>query len=149
MVPALPGNATLPLTLSTEPARMATGQTSPVSLSQLLATNYDAKVSINIGGKSYTADARSLLQTASSARACKPWDRQCNLWLSGPLTSEWVVNGPVRAPDGTTNPNLRIYFAVRAYSDGSSSSIRHVRTDVIVENTWAFTPQAQPQYTAT
>jgi len=149
MVPALPGKATLPLTLSTEPAPMATGQAGPVSLSQLLATNYDAKVSINIGNKNYTANALGRLQAASSAQACAPWDTQCNVWLSGPLASEWIVNGPVRAADGTTNPNLKIYFAVRAYTDGSSSTIQRVRTDIIVENTSAFMPQAQPQYTAT
>jgi len=149
MVPALPGKAKLSLTLSTGPATTATGQDSPVSLSQLLATNYDAKVSLNIGGTNYMADARALLQAANAAHACKPWDSQCNLWLSGALASEWVVNGPVTAADGKTNPNLRIYFAVRAYVGGLSGSVRQVQTDIIVENTSAFTPQAQPQYTAT
>lgn len=149
MVPSLPGKAKLPLTLSTGAVPTATGRDSPVSLSQLLATDYDTKVSLNIGGKNYSADAHALLQAANNANVCKPWDRQCNLWLSGPLTSEWVVNGPVMAADGTTNPNLRIYFAVRAYADGLAGTVRQVRTDVIVENTSAFTPQAQPQYTAT
>src|SRR3546814_6544354 len=50
---------------------------------------------------------------------------QCNQWLSGPQTSEWVVNGPVTAADGATDPNLRIYFAVRAYADGSHRSEEH------------------------
>jgi hypothetical protein len=149
MVPALPAHAKLPLALSTGPAPTAAGRGKPVSLSQLLATNYDAKVSLNISGTDYTADARALLQAANNTSACKPWDKHCNLWLSGPLASEWVVNGPVTAADGTTNPNLRIYFAVRAYAGGSSGAVPQVRTDVIVENTSAFTPQAQPQYTAT
>jgi len=149
MVPALPGHAKLPLALSTGPAPTMTGVGEPITLSQLLATNYDAKVSLNISGTNYTADARALLQAANNTRACKPWDKQCNLWLSGPLASEWVVNGPVTAADGATNPNLRIYFAVRAYADGMRGAAHQVRTDVIVENTSAFTPQAQPQYTAT
>lgn len=149
MVPALPGHAKLHLTLSAGPTPTAPGPGKPVSLSQLLATNYNAKMAINIGGTNYTADARALLQAANNTSTCKPWDKHCNLWLSGPLVSEWVVNGPVTAADGTINPNLRIYFAVRAYAGGSSGAVPQVRTDVIVENTSAFTPQAQPQYTAT
>jgi len=148
-VPTLPGNATLPLTLSAGPAPTVTGLDQPVSLSQLLATSYDANVSLNIGGRKYSANARALLQTANNTNACKPWGTQCNQWLSGPQTSEWIVNGPVTAADGTTNPNLRIYFAVRAYAGGSHGAVRQVQTDVIVENTAAYTPQAQPQYTAT
>ena len=149
MVPALPAHAKLPLTLSTGRAPTTNGVGEPVTLSQLLATNYDAKVSLNISGTNYTADARTLLQAANNTSACKPWDKQCNLWLSGPLASEWVVNGPVTAADGTTNPNLTVYFAVRAYAGVTPGTLGNVRTDVIVENTSAFSPQAQPQYTAT
>jgi hypothetical protein len=145
MVPSLPAGAKLPLTLYTGTA--LTGPT--IGLSQLLATGYDAKVSLNIGGTLYTASARSLLQAAANASACAPWDTQCNLWLSGPLVSEWIVNGPVTASDGTTNPNLRIYFAVRAYAGTAPGTVGSVRTDIIVENTAAYKPQAQPQYTAT
>src|SRR3546814_133248 len=89
-VPALPGNATLPLTLSTGPSPTA-GLDQPVSLSQLLATSYDANVSLNIGGRKYTANARALLQTANNTNACKPRGTQCNQWLSGPQTSEWEI----------------------------------------------------------
>src|SRR3546814_17991562 len=73
---------------------------------------------------------------------------QCNQWLSGPQTSEWVVNGPVTAADGATDPNLRIYFAVRAYADGSHGAVRQVQTDIIVETTSAYAPQAQTPYPA-
>jgi PKD repeat protein len=149
MVPSLPGNANLPLALSTGPAPTTPGLDQPIGLSQLLATSYDTNVSLNIGGRQYGANARALLQTANNTNACKPWGTQCNQWLSGPQTSEWIVNGPVTAADGTANPNLRIYFAVRVYADGSHGTVRQVQTDVIVENTSAYTPQAQPQYTAT
>jgi hypothetical protein len=60
-----------------------------------------------------------------------------------------VVNGPVTSSDGTVNPNLRVYFAVRAYAGNAPGTIGHVRTDIIVENSDAFAPQGQPQYTAT
>ena len=145
-VPSLAGAAKLPLTLSTAAAK---GTVGPISLSQLLATSYNANVSLNIGGQKYTANARALLQAAKTANACKPWGTQCNQWLSGPQTSEWIVNGPVKASNGAVNPSLRVYFAVRVYANGAQGTVRQVRTDVIVENTSAFTPQAQPQYVAT
>ncbi len=135
IVPSLGGSSQIPVMLTAEPA--LPGGNKPITTSQVLATSYDAWVSLNIGGKTYTANARALLQAADSSNACAPWGNQCNRWLSGPLASEWVVNGPVTAPDGTTDPNLRVYFAVG-----------NVRTDIIVENTSAFAPQAQPQYTA-
>jgi hypothetical protein len=147
MVPWLTGSAKLPLTLST--GLSPTGGSGPVTLSQLLATSYTAGVSLDIHGKTYTASARTLLQAADSPKACAAWNAQCNLWLSGPLASEWVVNGPLTAADGTINPDLRIYFSVRVYAGTSPGTVGEVRTDVIVENTSAFAPQAQPQYTAT
>ena len=146
MVPWLAGNADLPLTLSTGLSQ--SGQ-APITLSQLLATSFDAKVSINLGGKNYTINARALLQAADLANACQPWDPQCDVWLSGPLTSAWVVNGAATASDGTTAPGLRVYFAVRAYAGATAGTVGSVRTDIIVENTNAFAPQVQPQYTAT
>ena len=144
-VPALAAGAKLPLVLSTGTAASAAS----ITAAQLLATGYDATASIHISGKVYTASARAALQAADTAKQCKPWNRHCNVWLSGPLASEWVVNGPVTASDGTTNLNLRIYFAVRAYAGTMPGSIGRVRTDIIVENSDAFSPQAQPQYTAT
>jgi len=85
VVPSLTGKATLPFAISAAPS-MARG--APITLQQLLATDYNAKVSLDIGGTAYTADARTLLQAASTAHACKPWGTQCNLWLAGPITSE-------------------------------------------------------------
>ena len=149
MAPSLSGNAKWPLTLATGSSAVSTGLHAPIMLSQLLATDYDARVSLSLDGKNYTATARALLQAAHNASACKAWNPQCNVWLAGPLASAWVVNGPVVASDGTTNPTLRIYFAVRAYAGTTPGTVGSVRTDIIVENTNAFAPQAQPQYTAT
>ncbi|MEO8779266.1 MAG: hypothetical protein ABI389_11430, partial [Rhodanobacter sp.] len=128
IVPSLQGSATLPLTLAT--ASSPTAQSAPISLSQLLATNYDAQVSLTVNGQPYKANARKLLQTASSGSACTPWGAQCNVWLAGSLASEWVVNGLVTAADGTPNPNLRVYFAVRAYASTSPGAVGDVRTDI-------------------
>ncbi len=149
LVPSLPARTKLPLMISAHAGPPVPAQLAQVSLVQLLSTSYDAEVVLESNGTSYTADARNLLQMASAANACKPWHSQCRDWLSGPLASEWVVNGLVTAADGTPNPNLRVYFAVRAYAGRAAGTVGSVRTDIIVENTSAFAPQAQPQYTAT
>ncbi len=146
LIPTLAANATQPLAISSA-SPSATG--SAVTLAQLLATGYDAKASLNIGGTAYTADAKTLLQAAQTAGSCAPWGTACNLWLSGPLVSEWVVNGPVKTASGSANPNLEVYFAVRAYSGSSPGTIAYVHTDIIVENSWAYTPAAMLQYSAT
>jgi hypothetical protein len=143
-LPSLAGNASVPLSLLTQPAPPTSALAAPVSLAQVLATSYDAQVALTVDGTPYTASARKLLQ-AAGANACKPWGTQCNLWLSGPLVSEWVVNAPVTAADGTENPNLRVFFAVRAYAGATPGTVGDIRTDIIVENTSAFAPQAQPQ----
>ncbi|MEO5811761.1 MAG: hypothetical protein ABIU96_11515, partial [Rhodanobacter sp.] len=114
IVPALGANSRVPVMLTAEPS--LPGGSRPITISQVLATSYNAWVSLNIAGKAYTANARALLQAANSSSTCASWSERCNLWLSGPLASEWVVNGAVTAADGTTNPNLRVYFAVRAYA---------------------------------
>jgi hypothetical protein len=147
MVPSLPGGGTLPLTLSSGTGTAPSS--SPVTLSQLLATYYDAQVALTVNGQPYTVNARKLLQSAGNANACSSWSTQCQVWLSGPLVSEWVVNGPVVAANGTPHPDLRVYFAVRAYAGAAPGTVGDIRTDIIVENTSAFAPQAQPQYTAT
>lgn len=146
-VPALGGRADLPLALSTAPAEHGAG--AAVSIEQLLATPYAASISLEFGGVRYTANVRPLLQAAAKARSCKPWGTACNQWLSGPLASEWVVHGPVVDASGKANPSLSIWFAVRAYAGSTPGSVGEVRTDITVENSWAYGPQAQPQYTAT
>ncbi|WP_235578691.1 hypothetical protein [Rhodanobacter sp. Root627] len=147
-LPSLPGKESLPLTLSAQPTPTVNTQVGTVSLAQLLATGYDATASFDMGGNIYTTKARTLLQQAHAKHTCKPWSKQCNLWLSGPLVSEWVVNGLVTAADGTPHPDLRVYFAVRAYAGATPGTVGDIRTDIIVENTSAFAPQAQPQQAA-
>lgn len=91
-----------------------------VLLSDLLATSFDATVSLDIGGTVYQASARQLLQAGP-----------VQTWLSGPMVTEWIVGAPVRNSGGT-HPHLYARFNVRAYAGMDA-----VRVDVIVENTWA------------
>lgn len=146
LIPSIAGNAAEPLVIS---SASPSTQASPVTLAELLATSYDASASLNIGGTMYTADARALLQAANVNNACKPWGLQCNVWLSGSLVSEWIVGGPLKTSSGSINSNLYVYFNVRAYSGASPGTVAYVRTNIVVENAWAYTPQMQSQYTAT
>lgn len=145
-VPELKGGAKVPLAISAGTA-LAAG--APLGLSQLLATQYDAKASLVIGGVTYTADARTLLQAVGSGQQCHSWSEACVAWLSGSLVSEWVVHGPLKGPDGKANPNLRVSFGVRVYAGNSPGSIGQIRTDVAIENSWAYTQPVPIQYTAT
>lgn len=144
VMPSLPADSTEPITLSVASSSSVSGGS--VTLSQLLATTFDATVNINISGIDYTADARQLLQSVAATNACAPWDTSCNVWLSGPLVSEWIVGEPVTSAGGVSNPNLQIYFDVRAYA---GNPINHVRVNVVIENDWAYTPQTSVTYNAT
>ncbi|HET8551444.1 MAG TPA: hypothetical protein VFM97_03075 [Gammaproteobacteria bacterium] len=131
VVPELTATATKIITLDTG-GQAATAP--PVSLSSLLATSFDAKVSLNVNGQVMTADARTLLQQAHDNASCKPWGKQCNLWLSGPQVSEWIVGGPLQSASGAS-PHLAAYFYVRAYA---GNPIHRVRVNVVIENDWTW-----------
>jgi hypothetical protein len=101
-----------------------------VTSASLLATAFDAVVSLTVGGTPFTASAKDLLVANASKR-----------WLEGPLVSEWLLAAPVKS--GTTaHPHLTARFAVRAYAGAARA-----RVDVIVDNDWAYAPAPQT-YTA-
>lgn len=109
LVSSQPGNA--------EPA---------VSAADLLATSFDAVVSLNVGGTVYSASARELLAADSS-----------RTWLEGPLVTEWMVSSPVKTSAGQAHQHLTARFNIRAYA-----GLDRVRVDVVVENNWAHVPGA-------
>jgi Big-like domain-containing protein/chitobiase/beta-hexosaminidase-like protein len=75
-----------------------------------------ASVILTIGGVAYTA----ALPTAPGP----------DVWLSGPLVSEWRSTvAPVSSADGHAHAFLRVIFDARMYCDGAA------RVDVTVENT--------------
>ena len=119
VMPSLPGNSKVALTLNA-PGTNTNGPA--VTLASLLATGFDANISLNVGGTVYTASARRLLQNGSP-----------KVWLSGPLVSEWLVSGPVETAGGAAHPHLTARFYVRAYAGGQSA-----RVSVVVENNWSF-----------
>jgi hypothetical protein len=121
-LPAIGAGAAQTVTLFARPA--SGGTTPPVALADLLATSFDARVSLNVAGTVYAASARDLLQNTAA-----------RVWLSGPEVSEWIVGGPVRTAGGAAHPHLAAYFHVRAYA---GSPIGRVRVDTVVENGWTF-----------
>lgn len=92
-----------------------------VGLSDVLATSFDASVSLTTGGTAYSASARQLLQSSTPEQ-----------WLSGAVASEWLVSGPLRTAGGAEHPHLTARFSIRAY-DG----LQNIRVSVTVENNWS------------
>jgi hypothetical protein len=119
LVPTLPasGSATLELVASTTPL---SGE--PLAASDLLATPFDATISLTLGGSSYTASARALLSADAG-----------HTWLRGPLVTEWTLASPVHDAAGTAHAQLAARFDVRAYAGAKT-----VVVSATVENDWAF-----------
>ncbi|ALK99390.1 hypothetical protein AB595_09495 [Massilia sp. WF1] len=100
-----------------KPARAGT----PASVAALLDAGFTAAASATIDGQAWTASADRLLRQ-------KP-----ELWLDGPLVTEWLVSAPLRNDKGEEHPRLSARFAVRWYR-----ALGKARVDVTIENAWAF-----------
>ena len=125
MLRQLDAGASASIALAKDPAGGAFQGQGP-SPRQLLAQGFDPVLTINLGGRSYTASpAAALLDRATT-------------WLSGPLVQEWLVSVPLVDSAGAAHPHLAARFAVRWYAE-----LRRARVDVIVENNWAYEPAPQ------
>jgi hypothetical protein len=123
-LPSIAASATRRVVLATGTSTAGAAPTT----AELLATDFDARTTITIGGVSYAASARELLAAGTGIVT----------WLQGALGSEWVVRGPLRRSDGTAHPHLAAQFEVRAYS-----GVQRARVGVGIEN--VFTRVANPQ----
>ncbi len=98
----------------------------PITVQQLLATKFDARVVFRLtDGTTLHADARDLLSAEKVPRT----------WLSGPVASEWIASGPPVDARGEPDADLRVQFSIRAYA-----GCRQVRVSAVVENcldSWA------------
>lgn len=124
-----PGSRVFPQTVTLAPSPEAAG--AAILPAALLAIPYEAVVTLDLAGTAYTASARAALQAAVDAGKLQSW-------LSGPLVSEWLVSSPFRKASGEAHPHLNARFAIRAYAGLGS-----IRTDLTVENCWAFEPGPQ------
>ncbi len=134
LLPRLGGDASETVNLRRVPTGYSVAAQA-LTVRDLLRSHFNAAIVLDIAGTAWHLDARPLLENAEQKGTCKPYGRDCNEWLSGPLVSEWIVGGPVLNAHGVKNPHLAAYFAVRAYGP---APIRRVRIDVIVENDWAY-----------
>jgi hypothetical protein len=99
-----------------------TGAVGPsVQLADLLATDFDAQIRVDIGGTTYSATARELIGAGSSSK-----------WLDGPIVSEWHVSGAIRTANGTPHPHLSARFHIRSYAGQQAA-----RVSVTLENSWS------------
>jgi len=137
LLPTLGSRASEDLNLRSIPDA-ATPKADTLTIKDILQTKFDAAINFTIAGEPWHLDAKALLQRALQDGSCKPYGRECNQWLSGPLVSEWVVGGPLLDEQGKPNAHLAVYFAVRAFG---LVPIQRVRVDVIVENDWAYQPE--------
>ena len=93
----------------------------PVQAADLLKTDFDATVTLKFpDGTERSASARQLLKAAGA---------EAKTWLSGPVVTEWLLDGTLNGPDGQADPDLRVQFHVRAYA-----GCKAVRVSVVVEN---------------
>lgn len=132
---------------SGEPIKLSKGEATPqgdatpdVALSDVIKSDYDSHLQLQIDGERWQINARVLLQQVSRAGGCEKSATFCKRWLKGPLASEWVIGAPLRDASGQPHPHLMAYFAIRAYGPGP---VKRIRTDVTVENNWAYA--ADPQ----
>ncbi|MGJ7914987.1 hypothetical protein ACI48D_05840 [Massilia sp. LXY-6] len=124
-------SALLPLAAKAGPQALALVKTrdkggaaksgAPASAQALLDAGFTATASATIGGQAWTASADKLLRQ-------KP-----QVWLDGPLVTEWLVSAPLRNDKGAEHPRLSARFAVRWYR-----TLGKARVDVTLENAWAF-----------
>ncbi|KPA13662.1 conserved hypothetical protein, secreted [Candidatus Magnetomorum sp. HK-1] len=107
------------------------GQTSDqqaLKVSDLLATPYDAKLTIELDGKTYMASARQLLESTAHIKQ----------WISGPICTEWLVISPLKDTSGNLHPHLTARFEIRAYA-----GMENIRSSITLENNWTY--QNDPQ----
>jgi hypothetical protein len=126
LLPASAKAQTLPLALVPVNDKDKNKDKGKASVQALLDAGFKASASATIGGQAWSASADKLLRQ-------KP-----EVWLDGPLVTEWMVSSPLVNDKGATHPRLAARFAIRWYR-----ALGKARVDVTIENAWAF--QEAPQ----
>src|SRR5699024_387831 len=94
--------------------------------SATLRADLSVRAEFDIKGTTYTASLQDMVAEL---------DRT---WLSGPLVTEWHFSGPAISAAGREHDRIWVQFYIRHYHDSNRT-----RVAVIVENTWAFKPNAR------
>jgi hypothetical protein len=101
----------------------------PIPVVNLIAAGFESVITVNLGGKVYTASARDLLQ--------KP---NVKTWLSGNMATEWIATGPIVDAGGNPHPHLTARYLIRAYA-----GLQSARVSVSLENDYAYVPNPSNQ----
>jgi hypothetical protein len=124
-LPAVPAaGIRLDLVATPEDAKAPPPPDPAASARKMLESGFDAVVEFRFpDGKATSASARKMLEAALKE---KP-----RLWLSGPLVTEFLLDGPPVDAQGEQDPDLNVLFQMRFYEgcDG-------VWVSVVVENCW-------------
>ena len=107
-------------------------QGNEITLQDLFATNFDTQLTIDLSGKQYQLNAKSLLETLPE-----------NKWMSGPVATEWHVASPLKDLDGNEHPHLTARLYIRAYGGLNTNAIDSIRVSVVIENNWTYVPDPQ------
>ena len=99
---------------------------SSILLSDLIASDFNTTIKVTIDQTLYTISVKDLLSESSP-----------QLWLNGPLVSEWLVSSPLLNINGDVHPHLAVRFAIRAYK-----GLNIIRVSTTFENNWTY--QANP-----
>lgn len=130
VLPSLPAGTKKTISM----VRAASGtSTVPLASSAITSAGFSASVRLTIDSVLYTADATPMLAAGLTA------DRA---WLGGSISTEYTVNIPFRAADGTAHPDLTAQFNARYYQGANAAKI-----DVVVEHVKAYTAVNTVNYT--
>jgi len=90
---------------------------------QLRETPFDAVMRFTFpDGSQKSAHARRMIERAGAT---------ARKWLSGPIVTEWLVDGPPTDAAGNPDADLHVQFQIRVYA-----GCRTVRVSAVVENCW-------------
>ncbi|KEZ77875.1 hypothetical protein C41B8_07507 [Salinisphaera hydrothermalis C41B8] len=118
-----------------------------LSLEDLASSGFDARIELSQQGRQWALSAHDLLQRVVRDGGCHATTVYCRRWLAGPVANEWIVGAPPVGASGQVQPQLMVFFAIRAYGQGA---VRSARVDTVVENDWAYADAPQNiDYSAT
>ncbi len=124
-LPVIPANDELTADIVTRPADTLPRANDPtVVLQGLLDSGFDARIRILMDGAERVSSARQALLSG-----------EASVWLSGEMTTEFIVKAPFLDENGSSHPHLTGRFAIRVYPGTPL-----VRVDAIVENNWTYVP---------
>jgi hypothetical protein len=104
---------------------------------QVIESGFTSQLQLIVDGVAYHASPDAALKAGHA-----------NVWLQGPLVTEWQISTPLINDKGEPHPHLHARFGIRASEGAKDSNITNtttpakptIRTEVVVENDWAYEP---------